>query len=124
MGDTGELIHVGRVVTKSKQTKLNVYTPPNPIKITHEHDCSHTSDSNNSSDSESFSKSDELSNSNEFSECEEFSEKKTFSEQQHNTPRENDASPGVTAVAAVMMAEPIKGHCSKKVPTKKLFESY
>ena len=49
-----------------------------------------------------------------------FSETKNFSEQQHNTPREENASPGVTAVTAVMMAESIKGHSSKKVPTKKI----
>ena len=82
--------------------KINVYTPSDPSKITHEQHCTHISDSD------------------EFSECDKFSEDENFSEQQHNTPREDDASPGVTAVAAMMMAEPIKSCSSKKVPTKKI----
>ncbi len=129
MGDTGDIVRV--VDNKSKRTKLNVYTPSDPIKITREHNCSHISDSDNSSDSESFSESDELSDSEglsdsdelsdseEFSERDKFSETKNFSEQPHDTPREENASPGVTAVTAVMMAESIKGRSSKKVPTKK-----
>ena len=88
-----------------------MYTPSDLIKITHEHNCSYLSNSDNSSDS------------NEFSKHNKFRKNKNFSEQQHNTPQEDDASPGDTAVAAVMMAESIKSRSSKKVPTKK-FESY
>ena len=124
MGDTGELVHVERVENKSKQTKFSMYTPSDPIKITHEHNCSPISNSNDSSDSDSFSESDELSESNEFSKCDKFSENKNFSEQQHNARREENASPRVTAVTAVMMAESIKGRSSKRVPTKKIIESY
>ena len=31
LGDTGELVHV--VENKSKRTKLNMYTPPDPIRV-------------------------------------------------------------------------------------------
>ena len=102
--------------------KLNMYTPPDPIKITHEHNCSHISDSDDSITSDSFSESDALSDSDEFSKRDKFSENENFSEQQNNTPREENASPGVTAIMAVMMAELIKGRSSKKVPTKKIIQ--
>ena len=132
MGDTKDLVNVKRVENKSKWIKLNLYTPSNLIKITHEHNCSHLRDSDNSRDSNSFSKSDdfsksdkfsksnEFSDSDEFSKCDKFSENENFSKQQHNTPHEDDAPPGFTAVAAVMMAESIKSRSSKKVPTKKI----
>ena len=60
MGDTEDLVHVERVEDKSKQTKFNLYTPSDPIKITHEHNCSHLSNSNNYSNSNSFNESDDL----------------------------------------------------------------
>jgi hypothetical protein len=39
LGSTGDLVSVERVeIKKSKKTKLDVYTPPDPIKTTHEQD--------------------------------------------------------------------------------------
>jgi len=96
-----------------------MYTPPDLIKITHEHNCSHISDSDDSSNSDSFSKSNGLSDRDEFSKSNKLGKNENFSKQQHNTPCEDNASPGVTAVAAVMTAESIKSRSSKKVPTKK-----
>ena len=90
LGDTGDLVHVEHVGNKSKRTKLNVYTPSDPIKITHEHNCSHISNSEDSSDSNSLSESDEIGNSDEFSKHKKFSYNKNFSEQQHNTPHEEN----------------------------------
>ena len=57
-----------------------------------------------------ISDSKDSSNSDEFSECDKFS---------NDTPCEENASPRVTAVAAVMTAESIESCSSKKVPTKK-----
>jgi hypothetical protein len=45
LGSTEELVRVERVGTnKSKKTKLDVYTPSDPIKTTHEHDSSKISE--------------------------------------------------------------------------------
>ena len=46
MGDTGDLVHVERVENKFKRTKLNMYTPSDPVKVTRKHKCSHISNSN------------------------------------------------------------------------------
>ena len=67
-----------------------------------------------------FSEGNELSNSDEYSEGNKFCENENFNEQHYNLLRKDDAPPGVTLIAAVMMAETINSCSSKKVPTKKI----
>ena len=67
-----------------------MYTPFDPIKVTHE--CEHPPLSNEFSDSE------------ESSECDNLSKNENFSKQQTYTLCDKNGSHGVTAIAAVIMA--------------------